>query len=350
MAFTTINKSTDYFDTKLYVGNSNAGSPNTQSITGLNFQPDFTWCKNRDAGSNHALFDAVRGVTKLINSNTTAVEATVADTLTAFDTNGFTLGTDVYSGVVNNINQNFVSWNWKANGAGSTNTVGSIDSTVSVNTASGFSIVKVLKSSSAVATIGHGLGVTPKMFIVKSIDAGNNWQVYHEATGATKALYLNGSGVPVTTSGFFNNTAPTSTVLTLGSDGAFTGNTMIIYCFADVQGFSKIGSYTGNGNADGSFIYTGFKPAFVIIKESNGTNSWQMWDNKTSPYNLANAYLQPNTTSAEISGNNQIDILSNGIKLRSSNTANNGSGQSFIFMAFAEAPLVGSNNVPANAR
>ena len=344
MAFSAIIKPSDYFNTKLYTG---TGSSNAQ--TGVGFQPDWIWLKNRSLSSNHHLVDAVRGITKELRSNLTNTEATDDQLITAFGSDGFTVGT---SGSGNTNGDNYASWNWKANGAGSTNTVGSIDSTVSVNTASGFSIVKVLKSSSAVATIGHGLGVTPKMFIVKSIDAGNNWQVYHEATGATKALYLNGSGVPVTTSGFFNNTAPTSTVLTLGSDGAFTGNTMIIYCFADVQGFSKMGSYTGNGNADGSFIYTGFKPAFVIIKESNGTNSWQMWDNKTSPYNLANAYLQPNTTSAEISGNNQIDILSNGIKLRSSNTANNGSGQSFIFMAFAEEPFVANSgeSIPTTAR
>ena len=350
MAYTTIPKSTAQFAPKLYVGNSNAGSPNTQSITGLNFQPDFTWCKNRDAGSNHALFDAVRGVTKLLNSNTTTVEATVADTLTAFDTNGFTLGTDVNQGVVNNINQNFVSWNWKANGAGSTNTDGSIDSTVSVNTASGFSIVKVLKSSSAVATIGHGLGVTPKMFIVKSIDAGNNWQVYHEATGATKALYLNGNGVPVTTSGFFNNTAPTSTVLTLGSDGAFTGNTMIIYCFADVQGFSKMGSYVGTGNVDGNFVYLGFKPAFVMIKAA-GTENWVMDDSKRLGYNVDNRFLVPNQNYNESGSVSNIDLLSNGFKLRSaSGYYNSGNSYTYIYAAFAEEPLVSTNGIPATAR
>ena len=352
MAYTTIPKSTAYFDTLLWTGNSSSDS-GTQNITGLNFQPDFMWNKTRSVTENNILTDVLRGTNSFLRSNATTLAYNPANCYQIPLTNGFTAQGDE-GGEFNYTNYTYATWNWKANGAGSTNTVGSIDSTVSVNTASGFSIVKVLKSSSAVATIGHGLGVTPKMFIVKSIDAGNNWQVYHEATGATKALYLNGSGVPVTTSGFFNNTAPTSTVLTLGSDGAFTGNTMIIYCFADVQGFSKIGSYTGNGNADGAFVYTGFKPAFMITRRSDTGNSWYMYTGKTSTSggNLTDKYLEANATTAEATttGEYGFDFLSNGFKATGTGGGTNASGGTYIYMAFAEEPLVSTNGNAATAR
>ena len=348
MAYTTINKSTDYFNTKLYTG---TGSSN--AVTGVGFQPDWTWIKERAGAADHFLFDAVRGVTNSIRSDQGSATYTNAQLLTAFGTDGFTVGTD---GNVNGNGSTFAAWNWKANGQGSSNTDGSINTTyTSVNTTSGFSISTYTGTGSN-ATVGHGLGVAPSVMIVKNLTNANSWSVYHKGlnggvTPQNYFLHLNETDPKAANAATWNNTAPTSSVFSIGTNNNTGGSyNYVAYCFAEKQGFSKFGSYTGNGNADGAFIYTGFKPAFVIIKESNGTNSWQMWDNKRPGYNLTDKYLQPNTTSAEISGNNQIDILSTGIKLRSSNTANNGNGQSFIYMAFAEAPLVGSNNVPCTAR
>ena len=358
MAYTTIPKSTAYFNTKLYVGNSNAGNPNTQSITGLDFQPDWSWIKNRDAGSNHALFDAVRGVTKLINSNTTTAETTVADTLTGFNSNGFTLGTDVTQGVVNNINQKFVSWNWKANGQGSSNTDGSINTTyTSASTTSGFSIVQYT-GTGANATVGHGLGKVPKTIFVKDLSASNAWRVYTEATGNTSQGELNdGTSFDSGNTSMWNSTTPTATLFSIGTHGSVntSGRDYIAYCFADVQGYSKVGSFTGNGNADGPFVYTGFKPAFVMIKNTATNSSWYMYDNKRpSVYNPNATVLFANTTEAEItntaSGEHPIDFLSNGFKIKTTSSARNGDGNKIWFIAYAEEPLVSTNGNAATAR
>jgi hypothetical protein len=341
----------DYFKTKLYVGNSNAGSPNTQSITGLDFQPDFTWCKNRDAGSNHALFDSVRGVTKLINSNTTTAEATVADTLTAFDTNGFTLGTDVTQGVVNNINQNFVGWSWKAGGAGVANTAGSINSTVSVNTTSGFSIVKYVGNASQSQTVGHGLGVAPKLIIFKSSTSADDWSICCPSVlGVDGRLTLNtDAGNAIGDNTFWNSVAPSSTLFSIGNNprANASGQTIIAYCFADVQGFSKSGSYIGDGNS--RFTYTGFKPAFVLGKQLAGGSDWWLFDSARSPSNIANKLVYPNANSADAT-NAVLDLLSNGFKMKTSAAQFNGNGTTYLYMAFAEAPLVSTNGVPATAR
>jgi len=346
MAYTTINKSTDYFNTKLYSGNGS-----TQSITGVGFQPDWTWIKNRTAvGEGHHLYDAVRGVEKRIRSDSTAAESTVSTGLTAFGTDGFTVGTN--AGVNGNGNS-IASWNWKANGAGSSNTDGSITSTVSVNTTAGFSIVR-WSGSAANATIGHGLGAVPKMIICKDTNDTYNWGVYHQGIGNTKYLYLNTTAAEATSSSLWNNTTPTSTVFSVGNAGASNSsgtNNMIAYCFADKKGFSKFGSYTGNGNADGTFVYTGFKPAFVMVKQTNTTRYWSTFDNKRDGFNPTNRPLFPNASDQESDSVNYYhDILSNGFKWRTDATVMNESGGSYIYMAFAAAPLVGTNNIPANAR
>ena len=342
MAYTTINKSTDYFNTKLYTG---TGSTNAQ--TGVGFQPDWTWIKNRTAvGEGHHLYDAVRGVEKRLRSDSTSAESTVSTGLTTFGTDGFTVGSN--AGVNGNGN-GIASWNWLANGAGSANTDGSISSTVSANTTSGFSIVSYT-GTGANATVGHGLGVAPKMVILKSRANAYNWGVYHASIGATKYLRLNSTNAEATSSAYFQDTAPTSTLITLGSDLNIndSGN-MIAYCFAEKQGYSKFGSYTGNGNADGTFVYTGFKPAWVLIKRSSAAgDQWQLSDNKRG-INGAIKTLYPDSTEVETSGDS-IDFLSNGFKNKSSSVARNGSGSTYIYMAFAEAPLVGSNNIPATAR
>ena len=264
-AYTTINKPSLHFNTKLYTGNGG-----TQSITGVGFQPDWTWIKKRSGVGSHSLFDSVRGVTKLISSNTTNAEATLSGGLTAFGTDGFTVGSD---GDVNGNSATYVSWNWKANGAGSSNTDGSINTTAtSVNTTAGFSI-STYEGTGSAATVGHGLGVTPAVVLVKNIDASQNWLMYHQGIGATKYARLNLSNGQGTSSGPWNNTAPTSSVFSIGADGAVTGSgqTHVAYCFSEVRGYSRFGYYTGNNNADGPYVYTGFKPAFVLIKNVSVT-------------------------------------------------------------------------------
>ena len=344
MAYTTINKSTEHFNTKLYTGNSS-----TNAITGVGFQPDWVWMKNRGAGDSHYLFDAVRGVTKSLYSNNNSAEDTRTNGLTAFGTDGFTLGNE---GDINGNGNNYASWNWKANGAGSANTDGSINSTVSANTTSGFSIVSYT-GSGANATVGHGLGSVPKMIIVKQYSSNGgtqNWYVYHASLGNNKDLLLNLTNDASNTVTTWNNTTPTSSVFYLGSGDGVNNNTVsyIAYCFAEKKGFSKFGSYTGNGNADGPFVYTGFKPAFLMVKRTDTADTWIMYDNKRIGYNPNNYFLQANSNAAE-SSSDRFDLLSNGFKPRYDWTPINASGGTYIFMAFGQS-IVGSNNIPATAR
>ena len=343
MAYTTINKSTDHFDIRTYSA-SGAGS-----ISDVSFQPDFIWFKNRASVGDHGLFDAIRGVTKYLQSNnsSTGLTGNGSNDFTAFTSNGFTYGT---SAQLDTSTGTPCTWLWKANGTGAANTAGSINSTVSANTTSGFSVV-TFTGTGANATVGHGLGSVPKMIILKSYGGSTNWIVYHNSIGNGKALSLNTTAAESADAGYFNSTTPTSTVFSLGSDGFSNGSgqTMVAYCFADKQGFSKLGSYTGNGNADGPFIYTGFKPAFVMFKNTTG-NNWGIIDNKRDPYNGALHRLSPNTTAADNTGAGVVvDFLSNGFKCRNADGLENGAAK-IIYMAFASAPLVGTNNVPANAR
>ena len=343
MAYTTINKHTDYFNTKLYTGNGS-----TQSITGVGFQPDWTWIKNRDQTDDHKTFDAVRGVTKVLKPNTTGTESTDSNTLTAFGTDGFTVGTD---GGVNGSGENLVAWNWKAGGTGSANSNGSISSTVSANTTAGFSIVSYT-GTGANATVGHGLGAAPAFYMVKSRNNAYDWRCYHKSLGNGKYIDLNGTGGAATNSNAWNDTSPTSTVFSLstGSTPNANGGTFVAYCFAEKPGFSKFGSYIGDGNADGPFVYTGFKPAMLIIKNyTNGTGDPSiMYDNKRIGYNPNNNVLEGANNGAEASSD-RIDILSNGFKLRYNWTPINKSDDTYIYMAFGQS-LVGSNNIPCTAR
>ena len=343
MAYTTIKKPSDYFNTKLYTGNSS-----TQSITGVGFQPDWVWIKNRDTGNGHELFDAVRGATKTLYSDSADAEYTNATgSLTSFNTDGFTVGS---GDGANKSGSGIASWNWLANGTGVANTDGSISSTVSANTTSGFSIVSYTGNATAGATVGHGLGVTPDMFIIKVRSTSNNWGVYHKSMGETKAMYLDGTSAE-TTDGWLNNTAPDSSVFTLsgGNYGNTSGNTHIAYCFAEKQGYSKFGSYTGNGSTDGTFVYTGMKPSFVMIKRTDSADGWQMFDNKRDLSNPGIHRLEADSSAAEYTGQaDHLDMYSNGFKPRYSGGNLNGSGATYIYMAFAEQPLVGDN--PATAR
>ena len=353
MAYTTINKSTDYFNTKLYTGNNS-----TNAITGIGHKPDLVWVKKRNASADHILFDAVRGVQKGIFSSRNSGQEIEGGTrgLNAFNSDGFTLGAEVtqMSGSCNDNNDTYASWNWKANGAGSANTDGGINSTVSANTTSGFSIVQYTGTGSG-ATVGHGLGVKPKIIFFKNLNSGTNWVVQSTLLANRTQLVLNGTDAQNTDSRLGNLDSWSNSVFSLGTYGDMngSGSSHIAYCFAEKQGYSKIGSYVGNGNANGTFIYTGFKPAFFLVKRSSAAETWLMYDNKRLGYNDYNNFMSPdsaNGASTGHGGNGAIDILSNGIKTRGTGNGLNSSGSTYIYMAFAEAPLVGTNNVPCTAR
>ena len=345
MAYTTINKSTDYFNTKLYTGNSTTDT----AITGVGFQPDWLWVKSRGGAESHFLQDAVRGATKSLKSESSAAESTDAQNIKSFDSDGFTLGSN---DGVNDSGFNYVAWNWKANGAGSANTDGTINSTVSVNTTAGFSIVKYTGTGSA-GTIGHGLGVAPKMIIVKCLDTAKAWTVYHSALGSSAAIFLEQNSAATTSNtAYFNGTDPTTSVFSIGSSTNVTnnGDEFIAYCFSEKTGYSKFGSYVGNGSStDGTFVYTGFKPAFVITKKSSGSEEWNINDTTRDSYgNPLDANLLANTSAAE-TDHDRFDAISNGFKIRTDSGQYNASGATYIYMAFGQS-LVGSNNVPCTAR
>ena len=343
MAYTTIKKPSDYFNTKLYTGN---GTTDT-AITGVGFQPDLSIIKARDMAYNHNVMDAVRGSTKRVATDLTDAESTQAEMIKSFASDGFNLGDN---GGVNQDTKTYVSWNWKANGQGSSNTDGSINTTyTSVNTTAGFSISTYTGNGTNNATIGHGLGAVPKMMIFKILSSADDWTVYHASLGATKKLNLNDTGAESTVPEIFNDTEPTSSLITFGTHGRTNtnGQNYIAYCFAEKTGYSKFGSYVGNGNADGTFVYTGFKPAFVMIKLSTAADDWQIFDNKRNTFNIMDKYLRPNSSLGTVT-NAVIDFTSNGFKLRSSAGSFNPSGGTAIYMAFAEEPLVGDN--PCTAR
>ena len=344
-----INKPSDYFNTLLRNG---TGTGNT-AVTGVGFQPDLVWQKRRNTTGNHFWTDSVRGSSKKIYSNTTDAEDTDANWVVSFDSDGYTMGSSDYG-----TSDTVASWNWLAGGTASSNTDGSITSSVSANTTAGFSIVKYTGNATSGATVGHGLGVVPKMILVKNLDAAENWSVYHDSIGNTKFLRLNQTNATTTSSTIWNDTTPTSSVFTVGNGASVngSGNDLIAYCFAEKKGYSKFGSYTGNGSTDGTFIFCGFKPAYVLTKSSSdGTKHWVCWDNKrANTYNPQNERILTNTSNvAYESDTRAIDFLSNGFKMRDNGTDSssaNSSGSTQIYMAFAEQPLVGTNNIPCTAR
>ena len=323
MAYTNIDKPTDYFDTKLYTGNAG-----TQSIT-MDFATDFIWNKQRNGTLENYLFNSVTGTGKFLKSNSTAAEGTNTSTVTSFNSDGFTLG----SAAGNNGSGNtMVSWNWKETAT------------------AGFDIVLYTGNGSN-RTISHSLSAVPKMIIIKDRSAADNWNVYNSSSGNNSHMHLNLTNAASGSSSYWNTTTPTSSVFSLGSNSAVNanGNNFIAYCFADVQGYSKFGSYTGNGSTNGTFVYTGFKPAFVMVKRTDSTANWQILDNKRNPYNPCNTALFPDTTDPDTT-DYSTDHLSNGFKLRVTTTSRNGSGATYIYMAFAENPFVTSTAIPACAR
>lgn len=334
----------DHFNTVLYSGNSSNG----HGITGVGFQPDWTWIKARSDVRTHVLYDSTRGAGKYLISNSANAEGTDTTAFASFDSDGFTVGTT--ENYINNSSHTYVGWNWLANGGTtSSNSDGSITSTVQANTKAGFSIVTFTGTGSN-ATVGHGLGSKPEWFLIKNRDASADFTSYHQGIGATKNLSLHASDAVATSATRFNNTEPTDSVFTVSTSVAVNGSSAdyVVYCFSEVEGYSKFGSYTGNGSADGPFVFTGFKPAWVMVKNTARAADWRINDitrqtiNKSADTSGGNLLLA-NSTSAEITNEYDIDFLSNGFKLRSSDVYENGSGELLVYMAFAEAPFKYSN-------
>ena len=332
MAYTTIDNPELYFQTVLYSGNSTARDITLDGDE--NMQPDLVWIKERDDTINHYLTDSVRGAPKKLSPNTNSDEsAGDSSWINAFNSDGFSVGNEDN---INDTGDTYVAWCWKESAT------------------AGFDIVTYTGNGSA-RTISHSLSAVPKMFIIKNRSASSGdrgWGVYHVSNGNTHFLELNLNAAKDESSGLFNDTTPTSSVFSVGDNSRVNTNTetYIAYLFAEKQGFSKFGSYTGNGNADGTFVFCGFRPAYVMIKNStSGSSHWVIADNKREGYNVDNDPLYPNLNAAE-GTTDFMDILSNGFKLRTTGVDFNASGDTYIYMAFAEAPFVNSKGVPCNAR
>jgi hypothetical protein len=325
----TIKRGNQYFDVSLYTG---TGSAQT-IVNGGGFQPDLVWQKGRGEVASLRLIDSVRGVDKVIYSNLTNAEATEDGVVDSFNSNGYT------GGGANVVTSGFagVGWQWKASGSTVTNTDGSTTSTVSANPTAGFSIV-TFTATGTTAEVGHGLGVVPNMIVLKRRNSADNWFVNHSgfATRTNNWLALNTTGAISTASTTF--TGFSSTTMSFGGGLMVNTGTYVAYCFAEVAGYSKFGSYTGNGSADGPFVFCGFRPALVMYKRTDSTANWLMLDTALNPSNNSSTYLIPNSSSSE-GTDNVFDILSNGFKLRNGGAAGNASGGTYIFMAFAEHPF-----------
>ena len=353
MAYTTIDEPTDYFRIKVYAGNAGANRAITWDETDTNMQPDMLWFKSRTDTQSHCLFDSVRGAVLRLIPNSAGAEGTENTNLDSFDTNGFQVDAEA---IVNGSSRNYVTWGWKAgtsftNDASSTS-VGSIDSAGSVNTDAGFSIISYTGTGSN-GTIAHGLGAKPDMILIKNRSNGQQWSSYWSPLGATKYMRFATTNAVATASNRFANTEPTTSVFTVSTDGEVNENNtnLIAYCFTNIQGYSKIGKYTGNGNADGPFIYTGFQPAWVMVKRTDSTGDWAIMDTARNPFNVINNYLKAQGNDAESTDASfDIDAVSNGFKLRYTNSNYNGNGNAYIYMAFAKNPFVNSEGVPGNAR
>tara|TARA_R100001530_G_scaffold87724_1_gene61107 strand:- start:48 stop:1139 length:1092 start_codon:yes stop_codon:yes gene_type:complete len=363
MAYTTIAKPTDHFNTITYTG---TGSSNAR--TGVGHQPDLVWIKNREATDSHILADSTSGVTKYVSSDANTAETTDVNSVTAFGADGFTVGSMVN---VNTNTEEFVAWCWKANGGTtSSNTSGSITSTVQANTTAGFSIVSYTGTGSA-GTVGHGLGAVPKVVITKSRSNGAQWAVFHGGTEitsdpATDYYRLSTTAGATDSAEYWNDTMPTSTVFSLGADTTngeanYSSWTYVAYCFTPIQGYSHFGTYWGSDNsADGPMVYCGFRPRFIIVKRSDGAESWLMQDTERSKIakdasagisgNPVEQKLIAEATTVENSGSGDCDFYSTGFKPRDTDGIHNWTDYKYIYMAFAEMPVVGTNGTIALAR
>ena len=334
----TISNGANYMAATTYTGTlvSNAVS---NAVNGVSFQPDLVWIKSRSAATDHELTDSVRGVTLSLTSNSTAAEATDLQGLTAFNSGGFTVGTNT---TYNNLAATYVGWQWNAGGSTVTNTSGTISAQVRANPTAGFSVV-TYTGVGGVSTIGHGLGVAPSFFVVKNRTQASDWECYFATLGNTTRIVLNSTAAQVTGVNGWNSTSPTSTVFTVngGTAGNTAGNNHLAYCFAAVAGYSAFGSYTGNGSADGPFVYLGFRPRFVIIKRTDAGNNWHSYNSSSDPSNVVAKTIYPNLANAEAT-ENDLDFVSNGMKMRDTGTHTNASGGTYIYMAWAENPFKNS--------
>jgi len=343
-----IDKPSDYFNTVLYTGNASA----SRSITGVGFQPDWLWVKGRSTAYYHALWDVVRTNKSALYSNATNAEDTgTGGTLGSFNSDGFTLPNES-GGFVNNNGTTYAAWNWKAgtsftNDASATG-IGTIDSSGSVNATAGFSIISFTGTETSSQSVAHGLGAVPELIISKSLAVADNWMVYHGSFSAQDYISLNTTAAKASASSVWTS-LPTSTVINIGDNAGVNDNgAMIMYAFNSVQGYSKFGSYVGGGS-NFPFIYTGFKPAFVMLKNTSATGGWLIADNKRDPENIVDKKIFANLSNAE-GTDNVCDFLSNGFKLRTTDTSQNGSGNTIIYMCFASNPFVTSTGVPTTAR
>ena len=352
MAYTTVNKSTAHHNTILWTGNT----ASTRSHTGVGFQPDLVWVKNRSTSSDHRLSCrvlAANGTGQHLVTNDSAAADGSSTAITSLDADGFSTGNEQS---YNNNGSNHVAWCWKAAGAGSSNTDGSINTnSTSVNTTAGFSASVYTGNGTGNSSVGHGLGVAPRFIIIKNLSAVGLWGVKSDSyvsAANPNVLYMNNTAAESDDTNVFGTSAAfTSTTFTIGTWAGSNTNTndYLALCWAEKSGFSKFGKYTGNGQSDGPFVFTGFKPAFLMVKSHIGTDNWIMLDNKRSGYNSENEHINANGNAAESDGSGNIDLLSNGFKIRSSFASLNWNGGSYIYMAFGQT-MVGTNNTPANAR
>ena len=344
MAYTSIDDPTIFFNTVLY-----SGSNGTQSVTGINFQPDFSWLKCRSTAYHNRLFNSVSGAGKNLISDNNNSEQTVDEGITAFNSDGFSVkqGSSLE---YNASGQTYVSWNWLASGSTASNTDGSVTSTVSANTTAGFSISTFTSPGSGTFTFGHGLSSAPKVVILKRRNGSQNWIVGHDSAGWGYWLKLNDTDARLSNTSMWQNTAPSSSIVSLDTSQIGASNTFVAYCLSEVKGYSKFSSYTGNGNADGPFIYTGFRPAWLLVRNATESSmQWVIHDNKRNTFNVTDKELRPDSTEAEVT-QTRFDFVSNGFKVRNSSSYVNRSGETIIYMAFAESPFVNSNSVPNKAR
>jgi len=339
----TISNGANYMAASLYTG-TGASLTVSNAVNSISFQPDWVWIKSRSAAGSHSLYDVNRGVRDGLFTNVTSAENTEAAgySMTAFNSNGFTVGLEnAGSGSVNANGTTYVGWQWKASGSTVSNTSGSITSTVSANTTAGFSIL-TYTGTGATATIGHGLGAVPSMMIMKKRSAVGSWKMYHTSLGNTKIVEVNDTGAAQTSSTYWNNTSPTSTLITVGSNADInaSGETYVSYCWTAISGYSAFGSFVGNGVVDGPFIYLGFRPRYVLVKVSTAAANWAVIDSSRDPYNVMSNRLLPNSSGAESSFvDPTYDFLANGFKLRTDNATENYSGQTILYAAFAENPF-----------
>ena len=355
MAYTTIDDGSAYFHAQLFTGNDATDRAITNDANAGDFKPDWLWLKNRDSASTNMTFDSSRltssEATLSLRANATNAEADKVDVFGGFETDGFTV--DGSDSDTNSNGHKFVAWQWKANGGTTaSNTAGDITTTVQANTTAGFSIFTYTGTGTDGDTIGHGLGAVPNWIWIKARSIANDQTIYHSANTSapeTEFLAMQGTDATSDSSTRWSDTAPTSTLITLGNNAGVNGNTYtyVGYAFAEKQGYSKFGKYTGNNDADGTFVYTGFKPAWLMVKRSSAVQGWLIWDSKRASVNTASAPLTANETSSEDTPD--ADLLSNGFKLRTADTSNN-AVSTYIYMAFAEHPFVSSEGVPTTAR